>query len=47
MFTLDQIKDEIIGGVCTEKRTRYEQELQLEVLGEMIRTVRIDRNLHK
>lgn len=45
MFTLDQIKDEIIGEIGTEKRKRYEQELQLEVLGEMIRTVRLDRNL--
>ncbi len=45
MFTLDQIKDEFIGEAGTEKRTRYEQELQLEVLGEMIRTVRLERNL--
>ena len=45
MFTLDQIKDEFIGEVGTEKRTQYEQELQLEILGEMIRKVRHERNL--
>ena len=28
VFTFDQIKDEFIGEIGTEKRTRYEQELQ-------------------
>ena len=45
MFALDQIKDEFIGEVGTKKRTQYEQELQLEILGEMIRKVRLERNL--
>ena len=45
MFTFDQIKDEFIGEIGTEKRTQYEQELQLEVLGDMIRKVRLKRNL--
>jgi len=45
MFTFDQIKDEFIGEIGTQKRTQYEQELQLEVLGEMIRKVRLERNL--
>lgn len=45
MFTFDQIKDEFIGEIGTEKRTRYEQELQLEALGEMIRKVRLERRL--
>ena len=45
MSTFDQIKDEFIGESGTEKRTRYEQELQLEILGEMIRKVRLERNL--
>lgn len=45
MFTIDQIKDEFIGEIGTPKRTQYEQELQLEVLGEMIKTVRLERNL--
>lgn len=45
MFTLDQIKDEFIGEIGTEKRTQYEQELQLTVIGEMIKAVRLERNL--
>jgi plasmid maintenance system antidote protein VapI len=45
IFTLDQIKDEFIGEIGTEKRTQYEQELQVELMGEMIRTVRLERNL--
>lgn len=45
LFTFDQIKNEFIGEIGTEKRTQYEQELQLEILGEMIRKVRLERNL--
>ena len=45
MFTFDQIKDEFIGEIGTEKRTHYEQELQLEMMGEMIKKVRLERNL--
>jgi DNA-binding XRE family transcriptional regulator len=45
MYSFDQIKDEFIGEIGTEKRTHYEQELQLEILGEMIRKVRLERKL--
>lgn len=45
MFTLDQIKDEFIGEKGTTKRNIYEQELQLELLGDLIRKVRLERNL--
>jgi hypothetical protein len=45
MFSFDQIKDEFIGEIGTEKRTHYEQDLQLEILGKMIRKVRLERNL--
>jgi len=45
MFSFDQIKNEFIGETGTEKRIQYEQELQLEVMGEMIRKVRLERNL--
>ncbi len=45
MFTFEQIKDEFIGEIGTEKRTQYEQELQGELLGGMIRKVRLERNL--
>jgi HTH-type transcriptional regulator / antitoxin HipB len=45
IFTFDQIKNEFIGEIGTEKRIQYEQELQVELIGEMIRTVRLERNL--
>jgi len=45
VFTFDQIKDEFIGEKGTEKRQVYEQELQLEVLGDLIKKVRLERNL--
>jgi HTH-type transcriptional regulator/antitoxin HipB len=45
MFSFDEIKNEFIGEIGTEKRTYYEQELQLGILGEIIRKVRLERNL--
>lgn len=45
MYSFDEIKNEFIGEIGTEKRTKYEQELQLEVLGSLIKQVRKDRNL--
>ncbi len=45
MFSFDKIKDEFIGEVGTEKRTLYEQELQIEVLGDLIKKVRLERNM--
>ena len=45
IFTFDQIKDEFIGEKGTEKRQIYEQELQLEVLGDLIKKIRLERNL--
>ena len=45
MFTLDQIKGEFIGEKGTEERKIYEQKLQLEVLGDLIKMVRLERNL--
>jgi len=45
LFTLDQIKDEFIGKQGTVKRDKYEQELQLELLGDIIKQVRKERKL--
>lgn len=45
MFSFEQIKNEFVGEIGTPKRNQYEQELQLEILGEIIRKVRIERNL--
>ena len=43
--SLEQIKDELIGKRGTSIRDEYEFELSLELLGEMIRTTRLQRNL--
>jgi len=44
-MTLDQLKDKHIGEVGTDKRDKYEFDLKLDVLGEMIKSVRKDRHL--
>jgi HTH-type transcriptional regulator/antitoxin HipB len=45
MATLDQLKDKYIGEVGSSKRDRYEYELKLDLLGEMIKTARKKRHL--
>ena len=45
MFTFDEIKNEFIGEKGSEKRNLYEQELQLEILGDLIKKIRLERNL--
>ncbi len=45
MMTLDQLKDKHIGKVGTKKRDQYEFELRVDLLGEMIKSVRKERNL--
>ena len=45
LYTMDQVKDKFIGTKGTPKREKYEQELQLEMLGEMIKQVRLERKL--
>ncbi|MGH1338258.1 MAG: helix-turn-helix domain-containing protein [Aureispira sp.] len=44
-FTLSEVKDKYIGKEGSENRDRYEFELKLELLGEMIKTARKERNL--
>lgn len=45
IYTLDELKDKYIGKPGTPERDAYEYELQMEVLGKMIREVRRRRNL--
>ncbi len=45
MMTLDQMKENDIGKVGTVERDKYEFELRMEVLGNMIKSVRKERNL--
>ena len=45
MMSLDQLKDKHIGQIGTENRDEYEFELKVDVLGEMIKSVRKERQL--
>ncbi len=45
MMTLDQLKDKHLGKVGTPDRDAYEFELKVDVLGEMIKSVRKERHL--
>lgn len=45
MMTLDQLKDRDIGKSGTPERDKYEFDLRMELLGEMIKSVRKERNL--
>ncbi|MCU4175110.1 helix-turn-helix transcriptional regulator [Marinilabiliaceae bacterium N1Y90] len=45
MMTLDELKDKHIGKVGTIERDDYEFELKVEILGEMIKSVRKERQL--
>ncbi len=44
-YSFDRVKDELIGEAGTQARDQYEFDLKLELLGEMIKTVRQERNL--
>ncbi len=45
MYTLDQAKDKHLGAIGTDKRDKYEYELRLDILGEMIKQARKERHL--
>lgn len=44
-MTLDQAKDKYIGKAGTPKRDQYEFDLQVDLIGEMIKNTRKERNL--
>ena len=44
-YSLDELKDEFIGKPGTEHRDKYEHELNMEMLGRMIKKTRQERNL--
>lgn len=44
-YTLAEMKDKYLGKVGTQERDEYEYELNMEVLGRMIKTARQERNL--
>ena len=45
IMSLDELKDKHIGQIETSERENYEFDLKIEVLGEMIKTVRKERHL--
>ncbi len=45
MMTLNQLKDKDIGKIGTKERDKYEFDLKMEILGEMIKSVRKERKL--
>lgn len=45
MMTLDQLKDKHLGKLGTPERDAYEFELKVDILGEMIKSVRKERHL--
>ncbi|MBN1181596.1 MAG: helix-turn-helix transcriptional regulator [Bacteroidales bacterium] len=45
IYTLNEAKDKHLGRVGTEKRDKYEYELRLDLLGEMIKQARKERHL--
>ena len=45
IYTLEQAKDKHLGKIGTEKRDKYEYELRLDLLGEMIKHTRKERHL--
>lgn len=44
-FTLEEIEDEFIGEKNTPERIKYEQKLQLELIGQYIKSVRKEKKL--
>jgi HTH-type transcriptional regulator/antitoxin HipB len=45
MMTLDELKDKDIGKIGSPDRDQYEFDLKMEVLGQMIKSVRKERHL--
>lgn len=45
IYSLDEAKDKHIGKAGTEQRDKYEYELKLDILGEIIRQTRKERHL--
>lgn len=44
-YTFEKVKDKYIGQSGTPEREQYELELKLDILGDMIKRIRKERNL--
>ena len=45
IYTLDQMKDKHIGLLGTEARDKFEYELKMEIIGDLIKKARLERHL--
>ncbi len=45
LYTLSEVEDRIIGKKGTPKRDKYEYDLRMDILGELIREARKKQNL--
>ncbi len=45
IFTFDQIKNEFIGETGSVKRTLYESRTSNEIIGDLIKKIRLERNM--
>ena len=45
IYTLDEVVSEVIGVRGTTQREQFEHELQIEIIGSLIRQTRLERNL--
>jgi HTH-type transcriptional regulator / antitoxin HipB len=45
IYTLEDMKNKHIGERGTEKREQYEYELKMEIIGDLIRKTRLERQL--
>lgn len=45
LFTLEEMKDKYIGPLGTTERDKYEYDLQMEIMGDLIKKTRVKRNL--
>ena len=44
-YTFDEVKDQIMGVIGTPRRDEFELKLKFDLLGDMIKTARKERNL--
>lgn len=45
IYTLDEVVTQVIGEHGTVQREQFEHELQIEIIGSLIRQTRLERNL--
>lgn len=45
IYTLDEVVTDLIGERGTVQREQFEHELQIEIIGNLIRQTRLERNL--